>query len=63
MRPEFTGLFGFLLLVVDIWAIISVVNSRAGTGAKVIWVLLILFLPFLGFVAWFLFGPKAGRGS
>lgn len=63
MPSEFTGIFGFLLLVVDLWAIISVVGSRAGTGSKVIWVLLILFLPFLGFIAWFLFGPKSGRGA
>jgi hypothetical protein len=61
MRPEITGVGGFILLVLDVWAIISVVGSRAGTGSKVLWVLVILFLPLLGFVAWLIFGPRAAR--
>ncbi len=59
MRPEVSGFFGLVLLVLNIWAIISIVNSGAGTGAKVVWVLVILFLPFLGFIAWLIFGPKS----
>ena len=54
------GLFGLVVLVLDIWAIISVAGSNASTGSKVIWVLVILFLPVLGFIAWWLFGPKSG---
>jgi hypothetical protein len=61
MRPEITGIGGFILLVLDVWAIVSVVGSRAGTGAKVIWVLVILFLPLVGFIAWLIFGPRAAR--
>jgi hypothetical protein len=61
MRPEVTGIGGLILLALDIWAIISVVGSRAGTGTKVIWVLVILFLPLLGFIAWLFFGPRASR--
>jgi hypothetical protein len=61
MRPEVSGIGGLILLALDIWAIISVVGSRAGTGTKVIWVLVILFLPLLGFIAWLLFGPRAPR--
>ena len=61
MRPEFTGVGGFILLALDIWAIISVIGSDEGTGKKVIWVLAILFLPLLGFIAWLLFGPRAVR--
>ena len=34
------------------------VGSRAATGTKVIWVLAILFLPLLGFIAWLFFGPR-----
>jgi hypothetical protein len=55
------GVGGFILLALDIWAIISVVGSGASTGKKVIWVLVILFLPLLGFIAWLLFGPRSGR--
>jgi hypothetical protein len=55
------GVGGFILLALDIWAIISVIGSGASTGKKVIWVLVILFLPLLGFIAWLLFGPRSGR--
>ena len=55
----YTGIFGLILLALDIWAIVSVVNSSASTGTKVIWVLVILILPVLGFIAWLLLGPKA----
>ncbi|EYD74850.1 hypothetical protein Rumeso_03580 [Rubellimicrobium mesophilum DSM 19309] len=55
----YTGIFGLIVLALDIWAIVSVVNSTAATGTKVIWVLVILILPVLGFLAWLLFGPRA----
>jgi len=55
------GLGGIILLALDIWALVSVVGSNAGTGAKVIWILAILFLPLVGFVAWLIFGPRAAR--
>lgn len=58
MKIEVGGFFGFILLVLDIWAIISVIQSRASTGAKVIWVVLILLLPLLGLIIWFFAGPK-----
>jgi phospholipase D-like protein len=61
MRPQITGLGGFILLALDIWAIVSVLGSRAPTGTKVIWVLVILFLPLVGFIAWLIFGPRAAR--
>jgi hypothetical protein len=59
MRGEFTGIGGLILLALDIWAIISVIGSNASTGAKVVWVLVILLLPLLGFLAWLFFGPRA----
>lgn len=55
---EVTGLLGLIVLALNIYAIIKIVQSRAGTGAKVLWVLLILFLPVLGLILWFLLGPK-----
>ena len=61
MRPEFTGIGGFILLALDIWALISVIGSNATTGRKVIWVIVILLLPLVGFILWLLFGPRAAR--
>jgi len=51
------ALAGLLLFVADIWAIIRIAQSKAGTGEKIIWVVLILFLPFIGLVAWYFIGP------
>ena len=61
MSVEVQGIGGLIWLVLTIWAIVSVVNSRAGTGAKVLWVVFILLLPLLGVLIWLLFGPRARR--
>ena len=61
MRIEVVGIGGFILLALDIWAIVSIVGSGASTGGKVIWVLVILILPLLGFIAWLVFGPRSAR--
>ncbi len=58
MGIEVGGFFGLLVLVVNVWAIIRVVGSSASTGKKVLWVVLILLLPVLGVILWFLLGPK-----
>ena len=33
-------------------------QSGASTGVKVVWVVVLLVFPFVGFIAWLLFGPK-----
>ncbi len=58
---EIYGIGGFILLVLDIWAIISIIGSSASTGAKVLWTLLILLLPLLGFIIWLIAGPRSAR--
>lgn len=55
---EVSGILGLLLLILNIYAIIKIVQSRASTGKKVLWVVLILLLPVIGFILWFLLGPK-----
>lgn len=55
------GVLGLIILILDIWAIIKTIGSPASTGSKVLWVLLILILPLIGFIAWLLLGPKAAR--
>lgn len=56
MGVEVGGLFGLIILVLDIWAIVKVVQSGKSTGWKVFWVVLILILPVLGLIIWFIFG-------
>jgi hypothetical protein len=58
MGVEVGGLLGLIVLVADVWAIVRTVQSNAGTGAKVLWIVVILILPVLGLILWWLFGPK-----
>jgi len=46
-----------LILIADIWAIIQIAKSRASTGIKVLWIVIILFFPVLGLIIWFFAGP------
>lgn len=55
------GPIGLLILILDIWAIVSTVGSKASTGTKVLWILLIVFLPLLGVILWFFLGPRAAK--
>ncbi|SLN73750.1 PLDc N-terminal domain-containing protein [Oceanibacterium hippocampi] len=58
MGVEVGGIFGLIILIADIWAIVKVLGSSASTGAKVIWILVILLLPVIGLIAWLVAGPK-----
>jgi hypothetical protein len=55
------GLFGLVILALDIWGIINVARSGATTGIKLLWILLIVILPVIGLIAWFLAGPRGTR--
>lgn len=62
MGIEVGGVLGLILLGLVIWAIIHVVGSATSPGGKVLWILLLLFLPLLGFIIWLVAGPRsAGR--
>ena len=52
------GLLGLIHLVVAIWAIVKIINSGAGTVAKVLWILGVLAFPIVGLIVWFVAGPK-----
>ena len=58
----FEGLLGLLILVADVWAIINIFQSSETTGSKVLWTVLVLVLPVLGFVIWYFAGPKSSGG-
>lgn len=55
---EYAGIGSVLILALDIWAIISILSSGTTNGSKVLWVLLVLVLPVLGFIIWLLAGPR-----
>ena len=58
---NFNGLWGLLVLAADVWAIISIFQSGVSTGQKVLWTVLVIVLPVLGFIIWYFAGPKTGR--
>ena len=55
------GLWGLIVLVADIWAIINILQSNTTTGKKVLWTVLVVLLPVVGFIIWFFAGPKSGK--
>jgi len=52
------GLLGFVILVLDIYAILQIAQSSAGNGKKALWIAIVIFLPIAGLIVWYLLGPK-----
>ncbi|QVL48338.1 MAG: PLDc N-terminal domain-containing protein [Thiocapsa sp.] len=58
MQIEVTGILGLIHLALTIYAIVKIVGSSAGTGSKVLWIVLVLLLPVVGLILWLLLGPS-----
>ena len=52
------GILGLIVLVLDIIAIVDTLKSSMDTGKKALWIILILVLPVIGLVLYFLVGKK-----
>ncbi len=48
---------GIIVLLLDIWALIAILQSGGAPLEKLIWVLVIILMPLLGFILWYIFGP------
>ena len=65
------GLFAFLIMAAIslacfafwLWMLIhAITNKGLGDGEKIVWVIVIIFLPFVGSLIYFFIGrPKGGR--
>ena len=55
------GIFGILILIADVWAMLNIAQSSATTTHKVLWIVLVLLLPVVGLIIWLLLGPRSGR--
>ncbi len=53
----YIDLVGLLTLLLVIWALIGILQSGAQPLEKLIWVIVIILLPILGFVVWYVMGP------
>lgn len=65
MFEFFSGLFGilfFILFIVPfvlwIWALVDIVRSEFTGYNKIIWLLLVIFLPVLGLILYYFIGRK-----
>ncbi|MFV3328541.1 PLD nuclease N-terminal domain-containing protein [Pseudomonas sp. NY15372] len=47
-----------IILLVDLWAIVSVFRSEERDSTKILWALLLVIFPVVGLVIWGLFGPR-----
>jgi hypothetical protein len=46
-----------VVTVLDIIAIVSILKSSADSGTKLLWCVLVILLPVLGMILYFLMGP------
>ena len=56
MLPTTLSLVGAVVLLLDIFAIVSVLLGSSGVMRKLLWIVLILLLPIVGMVLYFLIG-------
>jgi hypothetical protein len=52
------SLWGVLVLIGDIWAIINILQSSASNEKKLLWVIVVVLLPLIGLILWFFLGPR-----
>ncbi len=55
----FSGLIMLIIFALDVWAIAQIINSRAETLPKIIWIAVVAILPIVGLIAWFFAGPRS----
>lgn len=53
-----SGIIGLVVLVLDIVAIVDIFRSARDTGKKILWTLLVIFLPVVGMIVYFIVGKK-----
>ncbi|MBY6204920.1 PLDc N-terminal domain-containing protein [Halomonas denitrificans] len=57
MGIEF-GLLGLIWLIILVWAIVKTAQARVGLVVRVLWILILLVFPVIGFLFWLFLGPK-----
>lgn len=52
-------ILGLIVFVLDIIAIVKVLGGSGSTERKLLWTIIILLLPFIGMILYFLIGQSA----
>lgn len=60
---DYSGIIGLIILALDIWAIVNIIKSGAPDTNKILWVVIVILLPLVGLILWFLMGPGKKRGT
>jgi hypothetical protein len=55
------GLIGLLILILDIYVIMLIIQSSADAGMKLVWVIVVLLLPLIGPILYLLMGRGGAR--
>ena len=55
---ELTSVAGIMVVLANLFGIVRTLRSTATGQNKAMWVAIILLVPFVGVVAWILFGPS-----
>ncbi len=50
---------GLLVLILDIYVILQIVRGRGDPGMKLLWIILVLVLPLLGPILYYVVGKPA----
>jgi hypothetical protein len=53
------SVLGVLILVLDIYALYLIITSSAEVAMKLVWALVVIFLPVIGMILYFLLGRTA----
>jgi hypothetical protein len=54
---DLTGIGGLIILIADIYAIVMILQSSAENIEKLVWSLVVFFLPLIGLIVWYFAGP------
>jgi len=53
------GILSIAILLADLWALYEVLRSDENYVTKGLWAVLIVLLPIVGLILWYLMGPKS----
>ena len=54
---ELSGIGSLIIMIADIYAIVMIMQSYAKGIEKLVWVLVVFFLPLIGLIIWYFAGP------
>ena len=59
MGFDYNGIVGLIILALDIWAVITIIQGGGPTDRKVLWILVILLLPVIVMILWLVIARRA----